>query len=165
MQKLQEMGKRIWDSVMNRLPVRRDRPRRPSCFDYPLKVLCILRDQPSMSDLVRHTLEAKGCQVVICPDGVRGLGLARAEQPDVVIVDELSPSLDGYKVYTAMKADDYLCQVPLVFVQSRAVPYWPGAPTSPDIIHMPFGPRELTNTIEWVMSNRPDKVSPGGIRL
>ncbi len=134
----------------------------PSCFDRPLKVLCILREGQE-TDLTRRILEPKGCQVVTVADGVRGLGMVRSEQPDVVILDELTPGMNGYKVYTAIKADEHVCRIPLVFIQARSTPRWPGAPASQDVIPSTFASGALIRAVEWVMAHKPEDAPAGPI--
>ena len=48
--------------------------------------------------------------------GARGLALARAEDPDVVLLDVVMPDMDGFAVCLALKADEALRAIPVVFV-------------------------------------------------
>jgi PAS domain S-box-containing protein len=48
--------------------------------------------------------------------GAQGLTLARAEDPDVVLLDIVMPDMDGFAVCLALKADETLRAIPVVFV-------------------------------------------------
>jgi signal transduction histidine kinase len=48
--------------------------------------------------------------------GQRGLELARAHAPDLILLDIMMPEMDGFAVCRALKADEQLCKVPVVFL-------------------------------------------------
>lgn len=50
--------------------------------------------------------------------GKTGLELAAKEEPDVVLLDILMPGMDGYEVCEKLKADELLCEIPVVFVSA-----------------------------------------------
>jgi CheY-like chemotaxis protein/GAF domain-containing protein len=49
-------------------------------------------------------------------NGEDGLRIARAENPDVILLDIVMSGMDGYAVCTALKADTATCDIPVVFV-------------------------------------------------
>jgi len=49
-------------------------------------------------------------------DGQRGIELAAAEDPDVILLDIVMPGMDGFEVCKRMKADKKLVDIPVVFV-------------------------------------------------
>lgn len=51
-------------------------------------------------------------------DGHSGLALARDHDPHVILLDVLMPDMDGFAVCRALKADDRLCAIPVVFLSS-----------------------------------------------
>lgn len=72
-------------------------PRRPE------KILYI-EDHNESKLLVTRMLEAEGCDVVSCSDGVHGMELAESERPDLILVDMNLPFMDGYETATRLKA-------------------------------------------------------------
>ncbi len=48
--------------------------------------------------------------------GQRGLELARAHAPDLILLDIMMPEMDGFAVCRALKADELLRKVPVVFL-------------------------------------------------
>jgi putative two-component system response regulator len=56
------------------------------------------------------------CVVLTALDGPRGLALARAEDPDVILLDIVMPDMDGFEVCARLKADANLRAIPVVFL-------------------------------------------------
>jgi len=48
--------------------------------------------------------------------GAKGIELATAEDPDVILLDIVMPGMDGFEVCKKLKADKILCDIPVVFV-------------------------------------------------
>jgi len=48
--------------------------------------------------------------------GTKGLELAIAEDPDVILLDIVMPVMDGFEVCKKLKTDKKLCEIPVVFV-------------------------------------------------
>jgi CheY-like chemotaxis protein len=63
----------------------------------PTRVL-VIDDEAPIRLLCRVNLEAEGMDVLEAADGPTGLEKARAETPDVVLLDVMMPGLDGWRV-------------------------------------------------------------------
>jgi CheY-like chemotaxis protein len=59
-------------------------------------------------------------EAVVAEDGAKGLRMARAERPDVILLDMLMPGMDGYEVCRQLKSDPLLNSIPVVFLSARA---------------------------------------------
>jgi signal transduction histidine kinase/CheY-like chemotaxis protein len=67
------------------------------------KILCI-DDTSHVRQLVHRLLSADDYVILEADDGLRGIDLARAERPDLVLVDLHMPGLTGYEVATRIKS-------------------------------------------------------------
>jgi DNA-binding response OmpR family regulator len=76
--------------------------------DAPIRLLC------------RVNLEAEGMEVLEAADGADGLEKARSAQPDVVLLDVMLPTLDGWRVAEALLEDPKTGEIPIVFLTARA---------------------------------------------
>ncbi|MBW2257154.1 MAG: response regulator, partial [Deltaproteobacteria bacterium] len=76
----------------------------------------VIDDDPSMRDLIRRHLEAKGFTVSTASDGITGIDLARRLRPAVITLDVVMPDLDGWFVLELLKRDPDLCDIPVVLV-------------------------------------------------
>src|SRR6201986_1713693 len=77
-------------------------------------------DEAPIRLLCRVNLEAEGIHVLEAADGTTGLDLARAEQPDVVLLDVMMPGLDGWRVAEELLEDDRTRGIPIIFLTARA---------------------------------------------
>lgn len=82
-----------------------------------LKVLAI-DDNPDNLTTLRAVLgEAlPGCVLLTALNGSEGIKLARAEDPDVILLDIVMPNMDGYAVCEKVKADPRLQTIPVIFL-------------------------------------------------
>jgi two-component system response regulator VicR len=119
------------------------------------KVLCI-EDEPEMIDLVKLILERKGFQVVGAIGGREGLEVIRREMPDLILLDLMMPDMDGWEVYRQMKAEEALKDIPVIVVTAKAhnIDKVLGLRIVKvhDYITKPFGPQELLDSVEKVLS-------------
>src|SRR5207237_8610552 len=83
------------------------------------KVL-VIDDEAPIRLLCRVNLEAEGMEVVWAADGPSGLEKARAEEPDVILLDVMMPGLDGWRVAEELLDDERTEGIPIVFLTARA---------------------------------------------
>lgn len=119
------------------------------------RVVCI-EDEPEMIDLVRLILGRKGYEVIGANGGIEGLDAVRRERPDIILLDLMMPDMDGWEVYQQIKADPALKQIPVVVVTAKAqsIDKVLGLHIAKvdDYITKPFGPQELLESIEKILS-------------
>ena len=80
----------------------------------------VIDDEAPIRLLCRVNLEAEGIEVLEAADGTTGLDLARAEQPDVVLLDVMMPGLDGWRVAEELLEDERTRRIPIIFLTARA---------------------------------------------
>ena len=83
------------------------------------KVL-VIDDEAPIRLLCRVNLEAEGMDVIEAADGPSGLERARAESPDVILLDVMMPGLDGWQVAEELLDSDVTSSIPIVFLTARA---------------------------------------------
>lgn len=76
--------------------------------------LLLVEDNADIAESMRLLLELLGHQVRVAQDGHAGLDAARAERPDVMLVDIGLPGIDGYEVARRVRQDPLLRDVTLV---------------------------------------------------
>src|SRR5438128_9240800 len=64
----------------------------------PKKNILIIEDEPHIVMGLRDALEFEGFGVISAGKGKDGVQLARAENPDAVILDLMLPDINGYAV-------------------------------------------------------------------
>jgi DNA-binding response OmpR family regulator len=80
----------------------------------------VIDDESPIRLLCRVNLEAEGMDVLEAADGPSGLDKARAETPDVILLDVMMPGLDGWRVAEELLDDPRTSAIPIVFLTARA---------------------------------------------
>ena len=80
----------------------------------------VIDDEAPIRLLCRVNLEAEGMSVLEASDGPSGLECARAELPDIVLLDVMMPGLDGWGVAEALLDDASTAEIPIIFLTARA---------------------------------------------
>jgi two-component system, cell cycle response regulator DivK len=81
----------------------------------------LIEDNEQNRYLVTYLLEHHGYEVVSAGDGARGIEIARETNPTLILLDIQLPTMDGYAVAEALRADERLRDVPIVAVTSHAM--------------------------------------------
>ncbi|MCA9904233.1 MAG: response regulator, partial [Anaerolineae bacterium] len=101
--------------------------------------------------LLDRLLALKGYQVRVARDGVAGLRAARAQPPDLILLDVRLPNIDGYAICAEMKADPDLCDIPILFIsvaQDVASKLQAFAVGGVDYVTKPFHTHEVLARVE-----------------
>jgi CheY-like chemotaxis protein len=83
--------------------------------------LMLVEDNEYNRDMLVRRLERRGFQVVCAVDGAEGCARARAEQPDLILMDLHLPVLDGWEVTRRLKADEATRAIPVVALTADAM--------------------------------------------
>jgi len=76
--------------------------------------ILIVEDEPDTVELVRRVLTARGYTLIHAPSAEQGLDLARAERPDLIILDLGLPDHDGQTLAGWLRDEPGLEQTPIV---------------------------------------------------
>jgi CheY-like chemotaxis protein len=79
------------------------------------KTVVVVDDERDIRDTLRDAFEDEGYAVATAANGEEALGLLRKTQrPCVVIVDIIMPVMSGSELYSALRADPALKDIPVV---------------------------------------------------
>lgn len=81
--------------------------------------ILIIDDDQAILRLLEFTLRRAGHQVFIAEDGVAGLAVAEADQPDLIVVDVMMPKMNGYEFCRKARARPDLAETPIVMFSAR----------------------------------------------
>jgi CheY-like chemotaxis protein len=84
------------------------------------KVLLVEDNEESRDGLSRH-LRRKGYEILLAVDGRQGLDVARAEAPDLILIDMSLPVLDGWEATRQLKADSATRGIPVIALTAHAM--------------------------------------------
>jgi CheY-like chemotaxis protein len=80
----------------------------------------IVEDNPANLALMEYLLRAGGFSVLTASDGEAGVALALRERPDVILMDLLMPTLNGFEAFTRIRKMPELRQVVVIAVTALA---------------------------------------------
>lgn len=83
--------------------------------------ILLVEDNEMNRDMLSRRLERKGYTVTCAVDGQQGLERARAERPDLILMDLSLPVLDGWEATRRLKADPDLCRIPVIALTAHAM--------------------------------------------
>ena len=113
------------------------------------ELILVVDDEESIRELIRFNLEKK---VTRCDgeDGPEALEIFRVNQPDLVLLDIMLPTMDGWEVCKAIRKES---NTPIIMLtakgdESERVSVGNGAD---DYITKPFSPKELMARIKAVL--------------
>lgn len=127
------------------------------------KKILVVEDDALIRELDRINLEAAGFAVVLATDGFQGLEMARAENPDLIVLDIMLPKMDGFKVCRILKFDDKYKHIPIIMLTARIqeMDKETGFKTGADAyMTKPFEPEELIKKINQVLADTEKKPGP-----
>lgn len=84
------------------------------------KILVVEDNEVNLRILVRR-LERRGFDVVTAGDGQRGVALAIAEIPDLILMDMSLPILDGWQATRQVKAGATTSHIPVIALTAHAM--------------------------------------------
>ncbi|HKV46419.1 MAG TPA: response regulator transcription factor [bacterium] len=138
----------------------------PKAENQPGGRILIVDDEPHIVELVRYNLAHEGFEVSVAYDGHEALQKAKAETPDLVILDLMLPYVDGLEVCRHIRRES---SVPILMLtakdgeQERVVGLELGAD---DYVTKPFSPRELVARVRAILRRTAREVErPGSTPL
>ncbi len=78
--------------------------------------ILVADDEPPVRQMILDILGALPTSVITAQDGEEALRLAKAERPDLILLDVMMPKLDGFGVAEALKRDAATASIPLLFI-------------------------------------------------
>jgi class 3 adenylate cyclase len=87
----------------------------------PARIL-VVDDNPANLEILETRLARQGYEVIAAKDGDEALSRARAETPDLILLDVMMPGKDGIQVCRELKADERLPFMPIILVTAKADP-------------------------------------------
>lgn len=117
-----------------------------------IKILTV-DDEPDVRRLIEVKLKKAGFEVITAVDGEEGVEKAKAEKPDLILMDVMMPKMDGYTAVEKIKKE--MDPAPLVMMltakgtEDDVMQGLVGG--ADDYIIKPFAPRELVARVKVVL--------------
>jgi len=118
-----------------------------------VKIL-LAEDETALAHIVRESLEERGFEVILCPNGKYALEQYEKHKPDILALDVMMPKIDGFEVAKKIREKD--TKTPIIFITARSQVkdvvngFEIGAN---DYLKKPFSVEELIVRIKVLLSN------------
>jgi DNA-binding response OmpR family regulator len=120
--------------------------------------ILIVDDETEFVEMVAFRLaKAGGYEAITAFDGEEGLQKARAEHPDLILLDIWMPKKDGYQVIAELKTSEETADIPVIFLTASSLPQTLGkikAVGGADYVLKPFDPQALMAKIKAVLEKK-----------
>lgn len=83
--------------------------------------ILLVEDNEMNRDMLSRRLERKGYQIVMAVDGSQGISMAKAEMPDLILMDMSLPVIDGWEATRQLKADPQTSLIPVIALTAHAM--------------------------------------------
>lgn len=83
--------------------------------------ILLVEDNEMNRDMLSRRLHRKGYEVVVAKDAEQGIHVARAEMPDIVLMDVGLPGMNGWDATRNLKADPSTAGIPIIALTAHAL--------------------------------------------
>lgn len=83
--------------------------------------ILVVEDNQDNREMVVKALKFNGYQVVEAVDGEEAIEKAKAEDPDLILLDIFLPKMDGYEATRRLKGDTSLRNIPIIALTAHAM--------------------------------------------
>jgi twitching motility two-component system response regulator PilH len=81
--------------------------------------ILIVDDSPTQLHILKGYLEEAGCEVLMADNGEMGIKQARANKPDLVLMDVVMPGLNGFQATRLLSRDPETNRIPIIMVTTK----------------------------------------------
>ena len=86
----------------------------------PVRVL-VVDDEPANLELVEAQLKPAGFEVLRADGGRRGIEMARSQHPDLVLLDLMMPTVNGFDVVEELRATEATRHIPIMVLTAKVL--------------------------------------------
>ena len=83
------------------------------------KKILIVDDDPPIVELLKVTLEKSGFKTEVAYDGEEALEKTKSRKPDLILLDIMLPTKDGYSVLDELRASSEFKILPIVIISAK----------------------------------------------
>ena len=83
--------------------------------------ILLIEDNEMNRDMLSRRLTRKGHEVILARDGEQGISMAKAEGPEVILMDMSLPVLDGWEATRRLKTDPKTQSISIIALTAHAM--------------------------------------------
>ena len=112
--------------------------------------ILIIDDSPTEIHVLKGMLEKHGFETLTAENGEQGIEVARAEKPDLVLMDVVMPGLNGFQATRKLTRDEETKSIPVIICTTKdqeTDKVWGKRQGARDYITKPVDEKELVDKI------------------
>ena len=116
--------------------------------------ILVVDDSPSQLMGIRRIVEKLGHECLTAEDGAAGVEAAKAELPDLILMDVVMPNLNGFQATRAISRAAETAHIPVVLVTTKDQDtdrVWGMRQGAKAYLTKPFTEAQLTETLKQLM--------------
>ncbi|MBU1292351.1 response regulator [Patescibacteria group bacterium] len=119
--------------------------------------ILVIEDDKFLRELLVRKLEGTGFNILIAVDGQEALKKVKEELPQLILLDLVLPSLDGYDILKQIKQDPQTSKIPVIILsnlgQEEEVKKGLDLGANDYLIKAHFTPDEIIRKVKAVLKN------------
>ena len=116
--------------------------------------ILVIDDSPSQLMGIRRIVEKLGHDCITAEDGAQGVELAKAEVPDLILMDVVMPNLNGFQATRAISRHETTSHIPIILVTTKdqdTDKVWGIRQGAKGYLTKPFTESELSDVIDGML--------------
>lgn len=118
--------------------------------------ILIIDDSPTEIHVLKTMLEKNGFTAITASSGEEGIAKAKAEKPDLILMDIVMPGMNGFQATRALTRDEETSAIPIIIVTTKNQEtdrVWGMRQGAKDFITKPAEEEDLMNKINQVLGS------------
>ena len=84
-----------------------------------IKKVLVVDDSPTERHVIGEILRKQGWEVIFAEDGESGVAKAKAELPDLIVMDVVMPGLNGFQATRVITKDEATLHIPVILCTTK----------------------------------------------
>jgi twitching motility two-component system response regulator PilH len=85
----------------------------------PIRKIMVVDDSPTERAFMDNVLKKKGYEVVLVETGEAAIERAKADKPDLILMDVVMPGLNGFQATRAITRDEATKHIPVIICTTK----------------------------------------------
>lgn len=118
--------------------------------------ILIVDDSPTEIHVLKTMLEKNGYETITAASGEEGVETAKAQKPDVILMDVVMPGMNGFQATRQLTRDAQTSSIPIIIVTTKDQEtdrVWGLRQGAKDYVTKPAEEKELLGKIKQVLGS------------
>jgi twitching motility two-component system response regulator PilH len=108
-------------------------------------------DSRTIQFTLKKMLEQDGYNILVAGDGVQAIDMAKAHDPDLILMDVIMPGINGFRATRMLNNDEQTADIPIIMMsadEQAMQEFWINKIGAKDFLNKPFDRAQLFHKVE-----------------